>query len=183
VRYRFEEIGRFYTPGQVAHQLVQIAGKAGFPHLRVSGGEPTIGSAHLIALLKDLNEFPYNFILETNGMLLSDEGYVESLSKFDKLHVRISLKAATPGIFSKVTGASGDAFNYPLRALQLLVKHGISCHAAVVRDFCSEADLQFLSKHLGKISSSLGRSLELESLTLYPHVRKGLKKVGFSSRT
>jgi uncharacterized Fe-S cluster-containing radical SAM superfamily protein len=179
VRSRIRGVGEFYTPAQVGERLVRIARNAGFKLIRVSGGEPTIGRAHLVSLLRYLNDFPFGFILETNGMLLSNENFVEELGGYDILHVRVALKAATPEMFSKVTKASLKAFYYPLQALKHLVKYKISCHASVIRDFCSAADLRFLQGELHKIDSELVDGLEYESLILYPHVKKGLRKSGF----
>jgi len=48
------EIGKFYTPNEIAHSLVTLAKKRGLEQLRVSGGEPTIGKPHLLQLLERL---------------------------------------------------------------------------------------------------------------------------------
>ncbi len=181
VRFQVQNVGKFYSPEEVAQQLIQIAQKAKFAHLRVSGGEPTIGQDHLIALLEYLEKFDYVFILETNGMLLSQENYIRNLKRFPKLHVRISLKAGTPEMFSKVTGAVPEAHYYPLNALKLLLKYEIPCHPSVIIDFCSKQDFQVLIQELQQINSRLVHQLELESLLLYPHVIKGLKKIGFNT--
>ncbi len=178
VRYRVQEVGRFYSPEEVGEQLVQIAKGGGFDQLRVSGGEPTIGQEHLVALLKFLNDFPYTFILETNGMLLSREDYVKSLRNFKNLYIRISLKAAAPEKFMKVTGATKMSYYLPFQALQILIDNEIACHASVLVDFCTEEEIKLLLQQLQKISPDLMNRLEFESLILYPHVKKGLKKVG-----
>ncbi len=178
VRYHFQEVGNFYDPEEVGNRLVQIANKAKFHQLRVSGGEPTIGEKHLIALLKYLDDFPYQFILETNGMLLSQESYVKNLKNFDNLHVRIAMKAATPEMFSKVTGSVQAAYQYPFQALEYLIKYEISCHTSIIIDFCTKEDLKYFATQLQKISPHLVNQLEFESLILYPHVLKGLKKIG-----
>ena len=183
IRYQILNTGKFYSAADVGAQLIRIAQKAKFTHLRVSGGEPTIGRDHLIALLEYLKNYPYNFILETNGMLLSDESYVNDLKPFPNLYIRISLKAATPEIFSKVTGAVPEAYYYPLQALKLLNKYKIPCHASVIIDFCSKHDVQILLQELQKINSQLINQLELESLLLYPHVIKGLKRIGFKIKS
>lgn len=178
IRYQIQNVGTFHSPEKAAQQLVEIAQKAHFRQLRISGGEPTIGQAHLIALLEYLADFPYSFILETNGMLLSDETYVKELQKFNHLYVRVSLKAGTPEMFSRVTGANPDAFHYPLDALKLLSRYEIPCHASIIIDFCSHSDLQSLKQMLLQINPKLVSHLEYETLLLYPHVKKGLKKIG-----
>lgn len=179
VRFNVQNVGQYYTPEQIGSKLVQIAQQANFHQLRISGGEPTIGEAHLIELLKYLNDFPYNFILETNGMLLSQKNYVKNLKNFNNLYVRISIKACTPEMFSKVTGAISDAYYYPLRALELLIENEIACHPSIIIDFCSKSEFQFFTQQLQQINPELPDKLEYESLILYPHVKKGLKKIGF----
>ncbi|MFX1295259.1 MAG: radical SAM protein [Promethearchaeota archaeon] len=178
-RYCFQKVGKFYTPGYVGQRLIQIAQKANFKLLRISGGEPTIGKPHLISLLKYLNNYPYQFILETNGMLLSNENYVKEFKDINNIHVRIALKAGTPETFSKVTGAVLEAYYYPFKALKFLLKYKISCHPSIIVDFCPKKDFQFLLQVLQKIDPSLINKLEYESLIFYPHVKKGLEKIGY----
>ncbi|MHA1358059.1 MAG: radical SAM protein [Candidatus Helarchaeota archaeon] len=179
IRHQVQTVGTFYTPEHAGQKLVKIAQNAHFSLIRLSGGEPTIGKDHLILLLQYLTDFPFRFILETNGMLLSDDSYTKQLKFFEFLHVRVALKAPSPEIFSKITGAVPTAFYYPLQALKNLIKYRISCHAAIIADFCSENNLKFLIKELQAISPRLVNELEYEFLILYPHVKKGLKKVGF----
>jgi uncharacterized Fe-S cluster-containing radical SAM superfamily protein len=178
IRFNLQMVGQYYTPEEIGNQLIQIAQKAHFTQLRISGGEPTLGEAHLIALLKYLSDFPFHFILETNGMLLSQENYVQKLKKFNNLYVRISIKACTPEMFSKVTGATPEAYFYPLHALEFLIANEIACHPSIIIDFCSQREFQFLTKQLNQINPELQNKLEYESLILYPHVKKGLKKIG-----
>ena len=128
-----ERYGRFYTPGEVARRLLEAAkegikrwrgfGRAKVRRLRISGGEPTIGKEHLIEVLENLRGSGYLFILETNGILLgADRGYVKQLGKFkDMLYVRVSFKAASPDGFTSRTGALGEYYELPFRALEYLL--------------------------------------------------------------
>ena len=59
---RPEKAGSLYSPAEVAEKLRLIASKKGFDQVRVSGGEPTIGIDHLVALLEEMEE-KYRFIL------------------------------------------------------------------------------------------------------------------------
>ena len=45
-----KNIGKFYSPEDVADILHDIANRKGYRQLRVSGGEPTIGQKHLVTL-------------------------------------------------------------------------------------------------------------------------------------
>ena len=111
--------GEFYPAEAVANTLQSIADKKGYHQLRISGGEPTIGKQHLINVLENIKT-TYAFILETNGILLGyDKKYVEDLSVFDNLHVRVCLKGLDSEEFSLFTGAE-KGFEYQLKALQYL---------------------------------------------------------------
>ena len=171
-----DKVGRFYSAKDVAGKLVEIAKKHGLNKLRISGNEPTICREHLIRVLEELNEQRDKrlFILETNGILLgADESYAAELGRFDFLHVRVSLKGDSEKRFEQITGADGRFFNYQLKALENLVKYGVSCHASVIL----AEDVDGLRKRLEKIDKSLG-DVEVEELILYPDVKRRLKKAG-----
>jgi len=50
-----KNIGRFYSPEDVAETLLDIAEAKGYHQIRISGGEPTIGKNHLINLLENIH--------------------------------------------------------------------------------------------------------------------------------
>ena len=168
--------GEFYTAEHVANELQKIAIKKGFHQMRVSGGEPTIGRTHLIALLKNINQ-KFLFILETNGILLGvDKSYVNELSKFDNLHVRVCLKGSDPGEFSMLTGAK-KGFEYQIKALENLKDENMNYNIALVS---IKKDNQEFQNQL--VNRDLGQSMiEIEEITLYPKVRKRLEKEGILS--
>jgi uncharacterized Fe-S cluster-containing radical SAM superfamily protein len=173
------EIGRFYTPRQVTDNLISIAKKRGFKQLRLSGGEPTIGKAHLLQLLDLLRGKGFSFILETNGLPIAyDESYSTDLSDYDFVHARVSLKGCNEEEFSSVTGAKPDGFTLQLRSLERLAEAGVNCHPSVMVSFSTEKSLQTLVQRLKTISSELAETLEIEELILYPHVVKRLRTCG-----
>ena len=97
--------GKFFTPEEISETLLDIAESKGYDQVRISGGEPTIGENHLINVLECLNP-SLNFILETNGILLGhDKKYIEELSKFNNLHIRICIKGINSEEFTLLTGA------------------------------------------------------------------------------
>lgn len=162
--------GKFYSSEQVANQLQVIAQQKGYRQLRVSGGEPTIGREHLIKLLKNIND-NYLFILETNGILLGfDKAYVDELSAFKNLHIRVCLKGSDSQEFSMLTGAK-FGFEYQIMALENLRDKKMSFNIAIVT--VKKDKKQFLDKlfemGLGKIM------IEDEEITLYPLVKKRLE--------
>ncbi|MCS4541172.1 MAG: radical SAM protein [Euryarchaeota archaeon] len=169
------EIGKYYSPEEVAGSLIKIAEKFGFKQIRITGNEPTISKKHLIQVLGNI-PLKYTFILETNGILLgSDEEFVEELKKFDNLHVRVSLKGCNEDEFTKLTNASPEAFNLQLLSIKKLLNENIACHPAVMVSFSEKENLEQLRNCLHQIDPKLAKTLELEELILYPHVARRLK--------
>jgi uncharacterized Fe-S cluster-containing radical SAM superfamily protein len=165
--------GKFYSSRQVADALHEIARSKGYTKVRVSGGEPTIGRKHLIALLDNISP-EFLFILETNGILLgSDKSYVKELSRFHNLHVRVCLKGCNSEEFSMLTGAE-KGFEYQIKALENLRDERVGFNIALVSAKNEKKQLfdRLAEMGLGNIM------VEEEKITLYPHVRKRLDKEG-----
>jgi uncharacterized Fe-S cluster-containing radical SAM superfamily protein len=179
VMLRPGETGRFYTPRQVADNLTALAKKFGFSQLRVSGGEPTIGKAHLLKLLDLLKNRGLSFILETNGIPLGHYvDYARDLAGYDFVHVRVSLKGCNKQEFSTLTGAEPEGFELQLSSLKKLTEAGVKCHPSVMVSFSSRENLDNLKERLRQISPDLAEQVEVEELILYPHVIKRLQKYG-----
>ncbi len=144
-----EKLGEFYSPKEVVQRLFKAAENGitapgwerfrnlKIDRLRLSGCEPTIGKEHLLSVLKYVKDSKYSlFILETNGILFgSDRNYVKRLREFkEKLYVRVSFKAARPEGFSQRTGALGEYYELPFKALKYLLDEGIDARAAAMTD-------------------------------------------------
>lgn len=184
VRYRPKEVGSFYSSHQVAERLLALAEKKGLRQLRLSGGEPTIGRSHLIELLDELRGSSCSFILETNGILLGyDQTYAEQLSRYDFVHVRVSLKGCSEEEFHRLTGARPEDFRLQLKALENLIKYDVKCHPAAMISFSSRESLKTLMERLKEISPILVEEFEVEELILYPHVVKRLQAYGLKYLT
>jgi len=165
--------GKFYSPENVVDILQNIAHIKRYHQLRISGGEPTIGRKHLITLLENINS-KYLFILETNGILLgNDETYVEELSKFKNLHVRVCFKGCNPEEFNMLTGAE-KGFEYQIKAIEYLKDKKINFNIAIVtiKKDKNEFFNKLIDMDLGKIM------IEDEEIKLYPHVKKRLEEEG-----
>ena len=175
--------GRFYSPEMIFSALDRVARRRGYRLLRISGNEPTIGRDHLLKVLELVEGTGYTFILETNGILIgADRSYARDLSKFSRVHVRVSLKGTTPEEFSRLTGAAPEAFELQLRALANLLDYGVSCHPAVMLSFSTEDGLRSLESRLAEIDPRLPDELEEEYVFLYPHVVERLRRAGLRPR-
>lgn len=177
IMLRPAHVGKFYDPNEIADSLTSLARKRKLSQLRVSGGEPTIGKEHLLALLDQLQGKGYSFILETNGVLVAhDQNYARDLSEYDFVHVRVSLKGCDEQEFAMLTEARPEDFELQLDSLRNLKEANVSCHPSVMASFSSKQNLERLKKRLGKISPNLSDELEIEELILYPHVERRLRK-------
>jgi len=178
-----ERTGHFYSAEDVARTILKIAHNKGFNQVRVSGAEPVLGPEtfeHLLRILEIIEkQAPMTrFVLETNGFILgSDASWAKELIKFSNLMVRVSLKAVTAEKFTKITGARGDFFAYPLQALIHLKKAGAHFWPAIMGDFFVPEEILFLRKFLKQNQIRLG--IEEEELLLYPLVEENLRKRGF----
>ncbi|MFQ6108500.1 MAG: radical SAM protein [Candidatus Aminicenantales bacterium] len=174
-----EKFGQFYSSREVAQRLFKAAeegitspGWERFRHLKVeklrlSGCEPTIGRDHLLSVLKHVRDSRFRlFILETNGILFgADRDYVRQLKEFkEKLYVRVSFKAATPEGFTRRTGALGQYYELPFKALEYLLEEGIYTRAAAMTDpkFMPEEERKILIERLNGIDPEAGYSSTLE---------------------
>jgi uncharacterized Fe-S cluster-containing radical SAM superfamily protein len=130
-----DRYGQFYTPAQVAKRLVANARRRRVSKLRISGGEPTLGKDHLLGVLDRVDDQGFTFILETNGIPLGyDSDYALALTKYQDVHVRLSLKARNAAGFEARTRAQGEYWELPFRAIEHLMAAGISFHVAVMTD-------------------------------------------------
>lgn len=175
-------IGAFYSPEAVVKQITACAHKHGYRLVRISGNEPTLAKQHLLEVLKLIDRTEYLFILETNGSLL-DEAYVNDLSAFRNLHVRVSLKGTNPEEFAMLTGAEPDTFEDIIGSVTRLQDHGIRFNLAVMLSFSSDENIALLKKRLGDIVPNVLDEFEEEYVFLYPHVSRRLKDAGIKPLT
>ena len=174
-------VGEYKSPKEVVKLLSMIAYKRGYRYIRVSGGEPTICMEHLIQVLEEARNLPFLFILETNGILFGvHKEYVEMLSEYPNIHIRVSIKGANENEFERLTQAKKEFFKYQIQALVNLLDVGVSFHPAVVASFSTQDSINELKAKLNKISSELTDALEIEYIVLYPHVIRSLLKHGIT---
>ncbi|MFW9830445.1 MAG: radical SAM protein [Candidatus Thorarchaeota archaeon] len=182
-----ERRGRFYTPAALVTALWNLVRKGNIRKARISGAEPTLCKAHLLAVLPLIEESGFtSFMLETNGILFgTDPGYVQQVAQFEKVHVRLSLKAATPEGFQQRTGAQGVAVELPFKAVQYLLEAEASFHVAAMTDprLMSQAERMLLIRRLNEIDVGLAENLEEEQCDPYKATIKRLNAAGVDTRT
>lgn len=188
-----DRYGKFHSPREVASRLLKAAADGitsprwkRFRHLkvdklRVSGCEPTLGKQHLLDLLGHVAGSGFPFFLETNGVMLgADRDYVRRLSQFsDFLYVRVSFKAAVPGAFTARTGAIGEAYELPFKALEYLLEEGIYAKAAAMTDPevmpLKERDVLIRKLDIIDPGARYADTLEEEAMDAYAMTKKRLR--------
>ncbi|MGB2763845.1 MAG: radical SAM protein [Candidatus Aminicenantaceae bacterium] len=170
---------KFYSPQQVASNLLDIARRKSFNLFRVTGSEPILGEAsleHLIEVIKAIfHEKRHSiFILETNGFYLGCQVNFIKRLKFENLWIRISLKGVNENSFEQITGAKKEFFRYPLVALKELEDLGLKAWPAVMKNLFTDDDIAQLKRLLAECDIKAG--IEEEFLEEYPFVLENMKK-------
>ncbi|MFX0168908.1 MAG: radical SAM protein [Candidatus Hodarchaeota archaeon] len=180
-----ERRGRFYAPDALVDALWDAGRKKGIRKARISGAEPTLCKKHLLAVLPLVEESPFeSFMLETNGMLFGmDSDYTRRVAQFEKVHVRLSLKAATPTGFQQRTGARGEAVEVPFQAIHHLIEAEASFHVAAMTDprLMPPAEREILITRLLEIDEALVRNLEEERCDPYKATIRRLNAAGIKA--
>ena len=180
-----EDYGKFYTSEEAFNNISEAAHKFKVNKLRISGAEPTLGKEHLLGLLSLVEESEFElFILETNGIYFGiDSDYVKAISKFEKPHIRVGLKAGTPEGFLERTGASTDSFELPFIGIRNLLDAGVSFHVASMsadERFMGAGERKELINKLYSIEPRLIENLEEEVVDPYRTTIERLEYAGKS---
>ena len=131
-----------------------------------------------------MDKSDYIFVLETNGMTLgNDPSFAKELSRFNNLHVRVSIKGCTPKEYNTLTGAASWSYELPYKALGYLIQEGVSCNACLMVSFSNPATISQAELRLSKIRPGLLKSLEREHITLFPKVASRLNKEQLTPNT
>ena len=174
-----QKTGKFYTPQQVFDGLVKSARKHGHKIISASASEGTIGREHLMQLLDLVEGSEFVYVLETNGMILgNDPEYAQALTKYKKLHVRVSIKGDSPKLYHELTGAHPDSYELPYKALAHLIDAGVSCNACLMASFSDEEGIKRVKGKLIEVHPGILKSLEIEKITMFPKVAERLSKKG-----
>lgn len=175
-------IGKFYSPEELLEEISKKM-KKHTVRVRLSGGEPFLNPDHVSRFVKIFFErFPDKLlIIETNGLMIARNPQIlRNFRNLENLEIRLSIKACTPEIFEKVTGARSDYFYYQLRAAELLLESRVNSYIAVVYDFCTPQAFDEFVRILGKMGWDW---LEIERIIPYEFAIKRLRERGLSLRT
>lgn len=182
-----ERRGRFYTPEALVGALEDAARKRNIRKARISGAEPTLCKTHLLAVLPLIEDsFFETFMLETNGILFgTDPDYAVQVGQFEKVHIRLSLKAATPEGFQQRTGARGETVELPFQAIENLMRAKASFHVAAMTDprLMPQAERAVLISRLGDFDVTLAENLEEERCDPYKATIRRLDAAGIDVKT
>lgn len=115
------------------------------------------------------------FVLEKNGIKLGeDETYVDELSEYHTVHIRLSFKTGTPDNFELITNRRKEWFELQLKAAERLYQNKVSFHIALVADYAHH----YLIDRLQCIAPELIDGIEYENITMYSHIRRRMKERG-----
>ncbi len=128
-------------------------------------------------LLDLVEQSEFIYVLETNGLTLgNDPEYCQALSKFSRLHVRVSIKGDNPEQYHELTGAIPETYELPYRALGHLIASGVSCNACLMASFSDQDGIGRVKRKLTKVHPGILKSLEIEKITMFPKVAQRLSK-------
>jgi uncharacterized Fe-S cluster-containing radical SAM superfamily protein len=175
----------FYSPTEVIEALWKAAETRGIRKARISGAEPTLCKAHLLKLLPLVEESGFeSFMLETNGTLFGvDPEYVKEVAQYNKIHIRVGLKAGSSAGYQRRTGALGVGYEAPFQAIKHLLDTNASFHVAAMTDsrLMSATERNLLIQRLTELSPSLAQNLEEETCDRYPSTQRRLEAAGVNA--
>lgn len=180
--------GSYYSPERVASKLLDISRRKGFNKVRLSGAEPILGQPsfeHLYRVLEEISRANprLDFVLETNGLLFGCyPQFAEALRGFNKLQVRVCLKAWDQQSFERISGAEGMHFELPLKGLTNLLQNGVVAWPAIMYETFGHEGIEKIGQKLKKHKVRV-EELEVEYLEPYPFVLENLKQRSVSLRS
>jgi uncharacterized Fe-S cluster-containing radical SAM superfamily protein len=174
---------KYMSPLETSQILIDVARENALKSVRLSGGEPTLNPQHLIETVRLTTEAGFNFVFETNGLLL-DEEIVKNLAKYQKkMLVYFGLKGSSPDMFYRMTERDPKYWRNALNGLKLLIENDFTIGINVMTDFLDEKEFLQLIPELVKINKYTPLALDIKKTSIFPHVRERLSKrmINFTS--
>lgn len=173
--------GRFYSPDEVAVNLLRLARPRSLELFRVTGSEPILGEfsfEHLLRIIELVQgEKPgARFILETNGLILGHRPDLAARLRLGHVLVRVGLKGVDPESFERITGARREFFTLPLDGLVNLERLGVRVWPALLGDLFATTEIATLRRTLRE--RKIRSELELEILEPYSFVVENMRRRG-----
>ncbi len=179
--------GFYCSPRKAYGRLVGIASSRGFFKVRLSGGEPTIAWEHAKSVAELIVKAGLRFVLETNGILIGARPEIaQDIAEMEGVVVRVSIKAANPKTFEKLTGARREFFWMQLKALENLLEAGLvpgeEFYPAIMLSFNDDREISWLEEKIASIDPVLVEYVDREYVIMYPRVRRQLEEAGIKPR-
>ncbi|MGQ9673328.1 MAG: radical SAM protein [Candidatus Aminicenantales bacterium] len=173
--------GRFYSPDEVAANLLRLARLRSLELFRVTGSEPILGKLsfeHLLRIIELVQgEKPgARFIVETNGLILGHRPDLATRLRLGHVLVRVGLKGVDPQSFERITGARREFFTLPLDGLVNLERLGVRVWPALLADLFATTEIATLRRTLRE--RKIRSELELEILEPYSFVVENMRRRG-----
>ncbi len=177
IKDRIDEFD-FLSPQDTFDILQGIGNENDFESVRLSGGEPTINKEHLLGTIELVSDSKYDYILETNGLML-DKKFVSELSEFrDDIYVYFSLKGGDSENFEELTYKDEEYWEKQLATLENIVDKGFIVGINIMANFLSKRELLFLIEKMRCIDPRVPFAVDLKKTSIFPHVQKRLKERG-----
>jgi len=166
----------YQTPHDTYALLKEIATSTGVQRVRVSGCEPLLNPKHLLSVIRMAISDGYDYVLDTNGLLLTEE-FLASIKPFrEKMYIYMGLKGSTPHLFQKITTAAAKFWYNQIEALRLVVKHGFTLGINVMANFTPPDTLGQLFHTLYQVSPILPVCVDMKYCTFFVHNTQRIKQ-------
>ena len=133
---------------------------------------------HLLRVIRMAMSDGYDYVLDTNGLLLTDD-FLASIKPFKhKIYIYMGLKGSNPELFEKITTGDAKFWYRQLEALRLIVKHGFTLGVNLMANFTPTNTLPKLFSELYKISPILPMCVDMKKCTFFIHNTQRIKKYG-----
>jgi uncharacterized Fe-S cluster-containing radical SAM superfamily protein len=174
------QIYPFQQPDETYELLKNLAKVYNLRRVRVSGCEPLINERHLLRVIRLAMSDGYDYVLDTNGLLLTED-FLASIKPFKhKIYIYIGLKGSTPQLFQDITTADAQFWYKQLEALRLVVKHGFTLGVNLIANVIPSETLEQLRKKLYQISPILPMTVDLKQCTFFIHNTERMKRYGLT---
>ncbi len=170
----------FLSPQETFDILKSIGDKNNFNSVRLSGGEPTLNSKHLLETIRLMSKTKYNYILETNGLML-DKKFVSELSEFkDDIYVYFSLKGCNSENFGELTNRDKKYWEKQLDSLEKVIDKDFTVGINIMSNYLTKKELLFLIEKMRNIHSLIPFAIDLKKTSIFSHVQKRLEERGIT---
>ena len=123
--------GKGYNPGIGALKANIKAASSHHDAVHLSGGEPTMRKDLFEIISFSREQGIKEIVLQTNGVLLENEGLVHRLSDSGITCALVSMHSHNEEVYDKVTGTVGD-FNRAISGIKNLLENGIDVKISMV---------------------------------------------------